>query len=155
MGWTDWSKEKRWGIQRGEQRTKHTMQNIVPSNIQAATGPGLENWALERCSAQGGTFKGSRWTLETEPPSPSWPRVSTNGTHCWSRQGLKSLSLPKIIRSASMCGSPPRSPPCQLLQTPSPYPALAPRLFLGAPAGINLPHLHTPVLSPFCLCRWS
>lgn len=99
-------------------------KNVVPSNIQATTGPGLESWALERCSAQGGTFKGSGWTLETEA----------------SLTFLSSAVPDRDLRGLSPSPSPRPSgqPACvALLPSPPPasscrHPALAPRLLLGA-----------------------
>lgn len=114
---------RKGGESSGENREPSTpCKNIVPSNIQATTGPGLESWALERCSAQGGTFKASGWTLETEA-SLTFLASCVYKRHCWSRQGPKrpeSLPLPKTISSASVRGSAPPSTLCQLLQTPRP-----------------------------------
>lgn len=97
-------------------------KTIVSSNNQATTGPGSKNWALGGCSAQGGTFNGSRWMLETET-SLTFLALCVYKWHCLSRQGSErpeSLPLPKTIRSASVHGSHPPSTLCQLLQTPSP-----------------------------------
>lgn len=109
------ARKERWGIQGANREPSMPCKTVVPSNIQATTGPGLESWALGRCSAQGGTFKGSGWTLETET-SLTFLASWVYKWHCQS----KSLPFPKTIRSASVCGSHPPSTSCQLLQTPRP-----------------------------------